>query len=144
MALVRFSLVLLLAGMSVPVALGQTADRPETVPDTVVQRVSSAFQSGDAQRLLTPAADRVEVSLFGTRTFYSSAQAFYVLRKFFEAHPPTRFSLADTTGAGTSSFLRGRFEHTRDERTLEVYVRLVRHSGDAWHLHEVRIGAGVE
>ena len=146
MSPVRLSLVLLLAGMSVPVALGQTTapDRPTTVPDTVVQRVSSAFQSGNAQQLLAPSADRVEVSLFGTRTFYSNAQAFYVLRKFFEAHPPARFALADTTGAGSSFFLRGRFEHTRDERILQVYVRLVRHQDHAWQLHEVRIGAGTE
>lgn len=147
MSLVRLSLVLLVTGLGASVAWGQAAPPPagpDAVPDTVVERVSLAFQSGSAQRLLTPSADRVEVSLFGTRTFYSSAQAFYVLRDFFEAHPPTRFALSDTTGAGTSCFLRGRLEHTRDERTLQVYVRLVRHQDDAWQLHEVRIGAGGE
>jgi hypothetical protein len=146
MSLVRLSLALLLTGMGVSAALGQTPgpDRPEAVPDTVVYRVSSAFQSGNAQRLLSPAAARVEISLFGTRTFYSDAQAFYVLREFFDTHPPTHFALADTTGAGTSCFLRGRLEHARDERILQVYVRLVRQESDAWLLHEVRIGAGTE
>lgn len=146
MLLVRLSLVLLMIGMSLPTASGQTTapDVSRAVPDTVVRRVSSSFQSGNAQQLLAPSADRVEVSLFGTRTFYSNAQAFYVLRDFFETHPPVQFSLADTTGAGTSCFLRGRFEHTRDERILQVYVRLVQHANDKWHLHEIRIGAGTE
>jgi hypothetical protein len=134
-----------MAGMGPSAAPAQTTPGDlEAVPDTVVHRVSSAFQSGSAQQLLTPSADRVEISLFGTRTFYSSAQAFYVLREFFDAHPPTRFVLADTTGTGRSCFLRGRFEHTRDERTLQVYVRLVQQEGAAWLLHEVRIGAGTE
>ena len=144
MSLVRLSFVLLVTGMSVSAAVGQSSapGGTDAVPDTVVQRISTAFQSGNAQLLLSPSADRVEVSLFGARTLYSSAQAFYVLRDFFEAHPPSRFALADTTGAGTSGFLRGTFVHTRGERSLRVYVRLVRHEDDAWQLHEVRIGAG--
>src|SRR6056297_2597403 len=129
MASVRLAFALLLFGLGTTAAWGQTSspDGPKSVPDTVLRRVTTAFIDGNAQLLLSPAADRVEVSLFGTRTFYSSAQAFYVLRDFFEAHPPARFSLADTTGAGTSGFLRGTFVHTRGERSLRVYVRLVRH-----------------
>lgn len=147
MPLVRPSLVLLLAGLAASAACGQApaaTDTESAVPDTLIQRVSGAFQTGNAQRLLTPAATRVEVSLFGTRTFYSSAQAFYVLRDFFTAHPPASFSVADTTGTGTSCFLQGQFEHTRGERILQVFVRLVRHEETAWRLHEVRIASGAE
>jgi hypothetical protein len=145
MSLVRLALILLLIGGGQSlVDAARAQETSEAVPDTVVQRVSAAFRTGNAQLLLTPSADRVEVSLFGTRTFYSSAQAFYVLREFFDVHPPARFSLADTTGAGSSCFLRGQFEHARDERILRVYVRLVRNEEDAWRLHEVRIGSGTE
>lgn len=145
MLLVRLSLVLLLVGLGGTAAFGQEQATPkEAVPDTVVQRVSSAFQAGNAQLLLNSAADRIEVSLFGTRTFYSSAQAFYVLSDFFERHPPANFVLADTTGAGTSTFLRGRLNHTRSERPLQVYVRLVRYEKKTWRLHEVRIDSEVE
>jgi hypothetical protein len=147
MSLVRLSLILLLAGLGTTVARGQDQvpeAAEEAVPDTVVQRVSTAFRTGDARRLLSPAPDRVEVSLFGTRTFYSSAQAFYVLRDFFETHPPAGFDLADATVAGESCFLRGRLEHTRSERPHQVYVRLVRHEGETWRLHEVRIDVEAE
>lgn len=145
MAPVRFVLVLLLVGMGASVAQGQSTDpgEAEAVPDTLVQRVSTAFADGDAQLLLTPAADRVEVSLFGTNTFYSNAQAFYVLRDFFDTHPPADFAVGDVTETGNSFFVRGRFDHDRGERPLQVYVRLVRRE-EMWQLQEVRINSDVE
>lgn len=138
-------MLLLVVGLVASPVRGQeqSIDVPDGAPDTLVQRVSTAFVDGNAQRLLTPSAARVEVSLFGTRTFYSSAQAFYVLRDFFDSHPPADFTLGDATGAGNLFFVRGRFEHHRDERTLQVYVRLVRH-GEGWQLHEVRIDSDAE
>lgn len=142
---VRFSLALLLLGMGVSTARGQeqsVQESPEP-PPPVVQRVVTAFTQGNPQRLLTPATDRVEVSLFGTRTFYSSAQAFYVLRDFFETRPPTEFTLGDVTEAGESYFVRGRYDHSRDEQTLQVYVRLVQ-AGQAWQLQEIRIDSDIE
>jgi hypothetical protein len=142
---VRIAFPLLLVGMMVPVARGQTPAAGEARPvrDTIVTRVVTAFTNGNAQRLLSPAADRVEVSLFGTRTFYSNAQAFYVLEDFFDTHPPTRFEVDDVTETGESCFLRGRFDHRRDERTLQVYVRLT-HRDAAWRLQEIRIAADAE
>ncbi|PQJ35407.1 hypothetical protein BSZ35_13055 [Salinibacter sp. 10B] len=145
MASVRLAFALLLFGLGTTAASGQTSspDGPKSVPDTVLRRVTTAFIDGNAQLLLSPAADRVEVSLFGTRTFYSSAQAFYVLREFFDTHTPSSFALSDATGAGRSCFVRGRLDHAHGERTLQVYVRLVQRS-DVWQLHEVRIDADVE
>jgi len=141
MSLARVSMMVLLAGLGTTAAQGQNQNEEPApaVPDTVVQRVTTAFQAGNARRLLSPAADRIEVSLFGTRTFYSSAQAFYVLREFFDTHSPVDFVLVDATGAGKSCFLRGRLAPARDERPLQVYVRLVRGGTETWQLHEVRI-----
>lgn len=141
----RLVLALLFVGLGATGTHGQ--DQPAVpavvVPDTVVAHISTAFANGDAQVLLTPATDRVEVSLFGTRTFYSSAQAFYVLRDFFDSHPPADFSTGDATATGRSAFVQGRYSHRRDERTLQVYVRLV-HRDDRWKLQEVRIDADTE
>lgn len=146
MLLMRPSMVVLLVGLGMVAARGQARAMKavEAVPDTVKQRVSRAFRAGDAERLLTPSADRVEVSLFGTRTFYSSAQALYVLREFFDTHPPADFILADATDAGDSFFLRGQFKHTRDNQPLQVYVRLVPYEDERWKLQEVRIDSGAE
>lgn len=142
MVSVRFSFVVLVLGVSVVFTAQGQDEAPITaagVPaDTVGQRISTAFERGNAQALLTPAADRVKVSLFGAQTIYSDAQAFYVLRAFFEQHPPARFTLTDVAKEEQSCFVRGTFEHRRDERTFQAYVRLVPHKG-TWQVQEIRV-----
>jgi hypothetical protein len=148
MSLPRRSLVLLLilVGGAPSVVWGQASDSLAHAPDStegtsaVAQRVAAAFSEGDANRLLTPSADRIEVSLFGARTFYSSAQALYVLREFFRSHAPRRFRVQDVMETGTSCFVQGEYEQARRARRLQVYVRLGQPEGnELWHLHEIRI-----
>ncbi|PSQ79224.1 MAG: DUF4783 domain-containing protein [Bacteroidetes bacterium QS_1_63_11] len=93
------------------------------------------------RRLLEPAADRIEISLFGARTFYSSAQALYVLREFFRSHAPRRFVVGNVMETGTTCLVQGAYEEAQAERKLRVYVRLDRPEGGTtpWHLQEVRI-----
>ena len=148
MSILRRSLVLLLivVGGAPPVAWGQASDSLAQAPDSterssaVARRIASAFSEGDANRLLTPSADRIEISLFGARTFYSSAQALYVLREFFRSHAPRRFQVRDVMETGTSCFVQGEYEQARRTRRLQVYVRLGQPEGEnLWHLHEIRI-----
>ncbi len=133
--------LLTVIGGAPSVAWGQPADSTgQEEPPAVVQRIASAFADGDAGRLLTPAADRVEITLFGTRTFYSSAQALYVLREFFRRHTPRRFQVRDVMETGTNCFVQGEYEQVRRARRLQVYVRLGQPEGEElWHLHEIRI-----
>jgi hypothetical protein len=142
---VRLVLIVLLIGIGTTAARGQVPvqETPAAVPDSVAQRVVTAFVEGDVETLLAPATDRVEVSLFGARTFYSKAQAFYVLRAFFDAHPPVDFQISDVTAAEGSCFVRGRFRHDEDQRPLQVYVRLAVRA-EAWRLQEVRIDEDIE
>ncbi len=137
----RLVLMLFLIGMGASIAWGQPRDTTDSSarPAQVVNRVTEAFVNGSAERLLGPATDRVEVSLFGARTFYSSAQAFYVLRDFFSNYTPRQFQVNDVTSTDVSCFLSGTYEHAESERALQVFVRLVQHEGEAWRLHEVRI-----
>lgn len=141
MTFLRLSLVLFLlgGGGEVSVAWGQAADSTADGPADVVERVTEAFGQGDPERLLVPSADRVEVTLFGARTFYSNAQAFYVLRDFFRSHAPRAFSVNDVTEAGTSCFVRGIYEQDRVDRPLHVFVRFGKGDEEAWRLHEIRI-----
>lgn len=140
MTLKRLSLVLLmLGGGVVPVAWGQEVDSTAEGPAEIVERVTEAFGEGDPERLLVPSADRVEVTLFGARTFYSNAQAFYVLRDFFRSHTPQAFSIDDVTEAGTSCFVRGLYEQSRVDRPLHVFVRFGKDEEETWRLQEIRI-----
>jgi hypothetical protein len=156
MSILRLSMALLLIGISgVPsVVCGQASDSLDQVPDSidpapdsavalqsaVAKRVAGALSNGDASRLLEPAADRIEISLFGARTFYSSAQALYVLREFFRSHAPRRFVVGNVMETGTTCLVQGAYEEARAGRKLRVYVRLDRpEGGTPWHLQEVRI-----
>lgn len=148
MNVLRLSMVFLLAGTGgAPlVAQGQAPDSTSPASDTttkrpaVVERVATAFSEGDASRLLAPSADRVEISLFGARTYYSSAQALYVLRKFFRSHEPHRFSVRDVMETGTSCFVEGEYEQARVAQRLQVYVRLSQFEGEeVWRLDEVTV-----
>lgn len=141
MTLLRLYLVLLIVGVGggPPVAWAQAPDSTEEAPSEVVERVTAAFGEGDAERLLAPSADRVEVNLFGSRTIYSSAQAFYVLRDFFRSHVPREFAIEDVTEAGTNCFVRGIYEQAQVDQPLQIYVRLDQEEEDVWHLREVRI-----
>lgn len=141
MASVRLSCLILLIGMG-PVFTSHSQEHDTTttssVPDTLGQRIATAFERGSAQVLLDPAADRVEMSLLGTQTIYSNAQAFYVLQAFLERHPPVGLALIDVSREDQSCFVRGRFEHRHDERTFQVYVQFVKRK-EAWQVREIRI-----
>lgn len=140
--------IIVLTGLAFWLVVGgfdaRAQQRPETdtvsasgVPEAVVERVQSAFEDGNADLLLDDAADRVEVSLPGTRAYYSRSQAMYVLREFFDNHGPRRFATKDVSTAGTSFFITGRFWHVRSEQPFSVYTRF---SGtDQAQLQEVRI-----
>lgn len=136
----RVALLVLLVGMGATTAWGQPQDSTSesSQPNQVVDRVTEAFVNGRPEQLLGPATDRVELSLFGTRTLYSSAQAFYVLRDFFSNYTPRRFRVDDVTATASSCFVSGMYEHAQSERALQVFVRLVQQD-EAWRLHEVRI-----
>jgi len=140
MSPLRLSLVLVALGFTASSVFAQSS-----VPDTtaslpsVVERVQRALSAGAPSTLLTPAADRVEITLFGTRTFYSRDQAFYVLQNFFKEHGPRRFAVQDTVQTERTYFVTGTYWHTRDEQPLRIFVRLS--AADArWKLQEVRIG----
>ncbi|MFO8098235.1 MAG: DUF4783 domain-containing protein [Salinibacter sp.] len=136
----RIALIALLIGWGAIDGQGQPRDTTSSsTPVHVVERVNDAFANGSSERLLGPATDRVEVSLFGTRTVYSSSQAFYVIRDFFSNYVPRRFQVDDVTETGTTCFVSGTYEHDQSERALQVFVRLVQQDEAEWRLHEVQI-----
>lgn len=100
--------------------------------------VTEGFRAGNSQMLLQEAAERVEISLFGARTFYSRGQAFYVIQNFFRDHPPRRFEVRDTVHAEGSYFLTGRYWEVRTDPPLTVFVR-IQAADSQWRVHEIRV-----
>lgn len=133
-ALFVISLVaLVVAGRPWPGA-AQSTD-PETEART---RIADAFRSGNAQHLLTPAAERVEISILGMQTYYSRAQALYVMQDFFKNFAPRDFTFGDVSHTEDDFFATAQYWYGQAERPLQAYVRLVRRD-DAWLLQEIRL-----
>lgn len=123
------------------VVAGRPASSHAQPTDPVTEartRVAQAFQQGDAQHLLTPAAERVEISILGMQTYYSRAQALYVLQDFFRNFTPRAFEFSDVSRADDDFLATARYWYGQAERPLQVYVRLV-HVEDEWLLQEVRL-----
>lgn len=110
----------------------------QSAEDAVVRRIRTSLVEGDARALLSPATDRLEVSLFGVQSFYSSAQAQYVLREFFKNYPPQRFEVVEVSHTGGSQMISGRYWHARANRSLHVYLYLIQRD-DAWWLEGIRV-----
>ncbi len=97
-----------------------------------------AFEEGMPEALFTPAADRIDVSLLGSRSYYSQSQAFYVMRDYFRHHAPRSFSVDRTAEADASLFVMGTYHHAQADTPVYVMVRFDEGT-TTWVLHEVRI-----
>lgn len=102
----------------------------------VLARIETAFAQGNVAGLLERAADRLDITMFGTSAVYSRAQAQYVLEGFFRDYPPRPFRFQEPSRRDENCFVTGRYGYGDDP--LRVYVRLRRQGAD-WELREIRI-----
>lgn len=116
-------------------AQAQTAEPSSQI---VLENLESALSSGDATDMLTLAAHRIAITLFGASKYYSRDQAKFVLEDFFQAHPPTPFSFGAPRTKEGHVFASGVYRSEQSDTPLYVYVRL-QYQADAWHLREIRI-----
>lgn len=112
--------------------------QPTDSPTEVRERIKQAFEGGGAEQLLTPAADRVEISILGMQTYYSRDQALYVLQDFFKNYAPRQFAFEDVSRAEKDFFATAQYWYGQAERPLQVYVRLTQRD-EAWILQEIRL-----
>jgi hypothetical protein len=133
-ALLVASFVVAVVGVSPLRMYAQPAD-PEA---EARERIAEAFRNGDAERLMTPAADRVEASILGMQTYYSRAQALFVLQDFFRNFVPRKFAFGEASQAEDDFFATAQYWYGQAERPLQVYIRLTRRD-EAWVLHEIRL-----
>lgn len=133
--------VILVASL-IAAALGSaplhTCAQPTDPEAEARERIVASFQNGNAERLLTPAAERVEASILGMQTYYSRAQALFVLQDFFKNFVPREFAFGDVSRSEEDFFATGQYWYGQAERPLQVYVRLTRQE-EAWVLQEIRL-----
>lgn len=105
---------------------------------TVLTQVESAFRAGDVDALLTDAAGRVDIVIFGKGTSYSLAQARLVLRDFFRRNPPRRVVFEQQVLADDRRSVVGQYWMASGSKPVAVSVRL-RFRDEGWQVRAVRI-----
>ena len=125
--LLSLSVLLLVAIPSVATA----QDSAEQLMD----RIELAVRDADVDGIISAAAGRIDVSIFGEGKNYSRAQAEFVLSEFFGSHNPTSFRFTATSKTTNGRFAEGLFYSAESRRPFRVYVRLQRRSGN-WEVRE--------
>ncbi|MFN3596414.1 MAG: DUF4783 domain-containing protein [Rubricoccaceae bacterium] len=128
---------LLLAACAVLAAAQPSA---QIQADEALARAGQALEAGDANALLSGAAERIEVVIFEQGGRYRQAQAAHVLRDFFRRHPPERVAFSERSTSDEGRTAIGRY-WTREGGT-PLSVRLVhqqRGRGGEWQLVGIRI-----
>lgn len=108
------------------------------VERSALEEIEAALGEADVNALNERAAERVELTLFGSAAMYSRGQAMYVLAEFFREYPPRRVDFSDPSRSGGNWFALGQYHYERGENPLRVFIRL-RSNGGQWQLREVRI-----
>lgn len=130
-AALALGLLALLFGVAVPAAAQEAGQ-------DVLKQIEAAFEQGSVAGLLGRGTDRIDITILGSGSVYSRAQAQYVLERFFREHPPQRFRLDAPYRRDDNAFASGRYWYAQGESPLWVYIRL-RREGANWELREIRI-----
>ncbi len=118
-------------------AYAQQTDRIPSSERQLVEQTLRALETGTLERILEYARGSVRISMLGAQALYSPVQARYVLREFFQRHPPVRFVLTREAKRQRHLFLSGRLV-TRKEEVFRIYIRFYREK-EGWSLREIRI-----
>jgi len=83
--------------------------------------ISRALNSGDIQQLAPLFYTKVEITLPDKAGIYSQAQAYYVIKDFFDKNPPTSFEIINESLNNKSNFIVGKM-HTNTQLFRICYL----------------------
>lgn len=90
---------------------------------SVVNNVVESLLAGSPDGIANHFADRVEITLFNQTNIYSSTQARYAIRQFFNDYPVNDFSLINTGETGSTSYILGILSTSRGKFQVNVYIK---------------------
>jgi hypothetical protein len=89
----------------------------------VIDQVKETIKTGSAKELSKYLNPSVDVTIEGKLDTYSKAQAEFVLRDFFKAHPPNEFSIIHQgQSKGGQPFAIGQYKSGND--TYRVWMKI--------------------
>lgn len=101
----------------------------------VVDQVKEAIKAGSAKELSKFLNQAIDVTIDGKLQNYSKAQAEFVLRDFFKAHPPNDFSIIHQgSSKGGQPFAIGKYISGSDQYRVWMKIKAV---GKDQLIHEI-------
>lgn len=92
----------------------------------VVDQVKEAIKAGSAKELSKHLSQTIDVTIDGKLQNYSKAQAEFVLRDFFKAHPPSDFSIIHQgSSKGGQPFAIGKYVSGSDQYRVWMKIKAV-------------------
>lgn len=134
-------LAVVLASVLSMSARAQSADgNSDQAGSAALQEICQALRAGSVDPLMDRAADRVDLTIFGSSELLSRSQAKYVLMDFFRSYPPTRVEVHETSPSDGNWFASASYWYEGGDGPLTVYLRMRAKSADDWELRELRFG----
>lgn len=95
----------------------------------VIDDVKEAIKTGSAKELSKYLNQTVDVTIEGKVENYSKAQAEFVLRDFFKAHPPSEFNVIHQgSSKGGQPFAIGKYKSGTDSYRVWMQIKAVNKS----------------
>jgi hypothetical protein len=95
----------------------------QTTAGKVIDDVKETIKTGSAKELSKFLNQTVDITIDGKVASYSKAQAEFVLRDFFKAHPPSEFNvLHQGSSKGGQPFAIGQYKSAND--TYRVWMNI--------------------
>ncbi len=107
-----------IAGLMVWLFAGTTV----LAQNAVIDQVKETIKAGSAKELAKYLSASVDITFDGKPNHYSKAQAEFVLRDFFRAHPPNEFTvLHQGSSKGGQPFAIGNYKSGND--TYRIWIK---------------------
>lgn len=117
------------------------SSRNTAVVQTVFHRIESAISDGNIAALSGYLASQTYLSLAnGTRGYYSSNQAYYVMEDFFRVYNVNSFRFDNLNFSGSTPYATGvyTYDYKGVRTTTQAYISLNR-IGSNWKITQITI-----
>jgi len=109
----------------------------QELPDSVTyQTIATALNSGDIEQIAPLLYTKVEIALPDKAGIYSQAQAYYILKDFFEKNHPTSFQIINESSTNKSNFIVGKM-HTATQHFRICY--LTKYSDNKLYIYQFSV-----
>jgi archaellum component FlaG (FlaF/FlaG flagellin family) len=98
--------------------------------------ISNATRNGDAADLASHFNAKIEMVLPDKSGVFSKEQAQFLIKDFFDKHPPTSFQIIHQGERENATFAIGRYNYNRGQYRL---VFLTKNNGNQTLIHQLRV-----